>query len=183
VENTNYVRVGWLGRTRGLRGEIWVTPDTDFPERFVDLKEVFLKSRDEWEKFTIVSSTMIGGRPALRFEKISSKEDAARLTNRELAVPRDQVVRLADGSHYIFDLIGCCICDAASGDVIGELVDVEQYPANDLYVIEMPDKQRVHCPAVQTFVTEIDIEGRRILVNRIGLYDAMSSENADANEV
>lgn len=171
-----FIRVGWLGRSRGVHGDIWVTPDTDFPERFVDLKEIFVRSRSTWEKYTIVRSTLIGGRPVLRFEHIASPEEASRLTNRELAVSRDQVVELPEGSHYIFELIGCAVVDSASGEAIGELVNVEIYPANDVYLVETADGRMLSCPVVRSFVKQVDIAARRIVIDPRGLLDATSSK-------
>ncbi len=176
MAEVEFVRVGWLGRTRGVRGEIWVTPDTDFPERFVKLKEIFVRHRDTWEKFEIAESSLVGGRPVLRFEDITTPEDAARLTNRELAVPKGEVMALPEGSHYYFDLIGCGVYDRESGELIGELVDIEAYPANDMYVIETPEHHRVYCAAAKPYVFDIDTAGRRIVIDREGLFDATSRD-------
>ncbi len=172
MTDNEFVRVGWLGRTRGVHGEIWVTPDTDFPDRFLKLKEIFVRHRDTWEKFEIAESTLIGGRPVLRFEDITTPEDAARLTNRELAVSKADVMALPDGSHYIFDLIGCRVYDRDSGDLIGELVDVEAYPANDAYIVETVEHERLCCVAARPYVFEVDTAARRIVIDRNGLFDA-----------
>lgn len=178
-----YVRVGWLGRTRGVSGDVWVTPDTDFPERFLGLKEIFVRNRDQWERFAVEQSHIISGRPVLRFAGIKSPEEARRLTNRELAVARDRVVELPEGSHYIFDLVGCAVYDEA-GMMIGELVDVELYPANDVYVIRTPEGRKKQLPVARPFVKEIDTAGRRIVIDRTGLFDATSASPTDTgNEV
>lgn len=169
-----YVRVGWLGRTRGVNGNVWVTPDTDFPERFLDLKEIFVRDRDHWVLFVVEESELIGGRPVLRFQGIRSLEDARRLTNRELAVPRDQVYELPEGSHYIFEMIGCAVYDE-TGTLIGELTNVESYPANDVYVIQTPAGRQKHLPAARPFVKEIDLAQRRLTIDRAGLFDATSA--------
>jgi 16S rRNA processing protein RimM len=174
-----FIRVGWLGRTRGVTGDIWVTPDTDFPERFLNLDEVFVRDRDRWDLLAIDAADLIGGRPVLRFRGITSLEEARRLTNRELAVKRHQVVELPGDSHYIFDLIGCSVFDRA-GTLVGELVDVETYPANDMYVIRTPQGTMKHLPAARPFVADIDIAGKRIVIDRAGLFEATSASQNDA---
>ena len=99
-----FVSVGKLGKSRGLGGEIYVTPSTDFPERFLDLKEVYLADHGDWKRMQIASSRRVGCR-----------EDAARLTNRELAVDADQLVELPPNSYYTFDLVGCEVFEVMSG--------------------------------------------------------------------
>lgn len=183
AEILEYVRVGWIGKTRGVSGDLWVTPDTDFPERFRDLKEIFVRDRDRYELLAISEADIISGRPVLHFEGVDSLEDARRMTNRELAVPRDQVMALPEGSHYIFELIGCSVYDE-TGTLIGELNNVESYPANDMYVIRTPDGKYRHAPVAKPFVREIDTAGKRIIIDRSGLFEATSASPTDAgNEV
>ena len=164
-----YIIVGKLGRTRGLEGEIYITPVTDFPERFLELKSIFVKNKKEWEKIHIDFVRMIGKRPAVRFKNVRSPEDASVFVNRDIAVLKNDLVELPEKSFYIFDLIGCQVKDEATDDIIGEVIDVEQYPANDAYVIELPDKEKVRFPAVKQFVKSIDIENKQIVIDKAGL--------------
>jgi 16S rRNA processing protein RimM len=93
------VVVGKLGRARGLHGDMFITPLTDFPERFAELEEILLQGPDGWESFRIARNDFISGRPVIRFEGIHTPEDASRLTNRILAVPREEIFGLPEGSH------------------------------------------------------------------------------------
>ena len=165
------VIVGKLGRPRGLYGEIHVTPATDYPERFDGMNEIHVRTRDGWEILRIASTTMVGYRPVIKFENVNSPEEAARLTNRELAVPKDQLVTLPEDEHFIFDLVGCEVIEQQSGDRIGEVVNVEQYPANDVYVVKTTSKLPLMIPVVGQFVKAIDIVAKRIIVDTTGLTD------------
>lgn len=166
-----YITVGKLGRTRGVRGELYVTPFTDFPERFVGMTEIYVKNRSEWELKKIESSKLVGKRPVIKFEAINSPEDAAVFTNRELAVTKEQLVQLPEGSFYLFDLVGCDVYDETAGTKIGSLVEVEQYPANDVYTIETDDGKRLKLPVVKSFVKRIDIEAKKIEIDPAGLFE------------
>jgi len=170
VPSEAFVIVGKLGRPRGLTGEIYVTPETDFPQRFVGLKEIYVRDRNRWEKRSLISSRLISGRPALLFEDITTPEEAARLTNRDLAVPRSQAVALPDDTYYIFDLIGCDVLEEDTDRLIGQVVDVERYPANDVYVIKSTSGEMLRCLAVRQFVRKVDIQGRKISVLTAGLF-------------
>ncbi|MBU8933867.1 MAG: ribosome maturation factor RimM [candidate division Zixibacteria bacterium] len=178
MSDEEFVVVGRLGRPRGLNGEIYVTPETDFPDRFVGLKDILVRRRGDWEKIKIVSAAIVSGRPVLRFEGIRTPEDAARFTNCDVAVPKTEMVELPEGSHYIFELVGCELIEEKTGRLLGRVVDVEQYPANDAYVIETTKGKKVLFPAVKKFVREIDTEAGRITVDPAGLIENEKSQTA-----
>lgn len=166
---TEYITVGKFGRTHGLEGDIYVTPLTDFPDRFGQLKIVYLATDSGWDKVEIESVEMMNGRPVMKLKTIDTAQDAARLVNRELAITRDQLMPLERGLFYVFDLIGCAVVDGKTNDVIGTIADVTRYPANDVYVIEATEGGRMICPAVADFVLSVDIEARRVVIDRGGL--------------
>lgn len=114
---------------------------------------------------------MVSGRPVLKFTGVDNPEAAARLTNRELAVSRDKTVPLPEGSFYLFDLIGCQVYDEGSDESLGEVVDVQQYPANDAYIIEMADGRRTLLAAIEQYVKQIDIGSKKIVIDAAGLVD------------
>lgn len=170
-ETESFITVGKLGRTRGLDGEMYITPLTDFPDRFLGLKEIFVDNQGTWEKIAIASSRIVSGKPVVRLAEVNSPEDASRYTNRLLAVHRTQVQKLPPDSYYIFDLIGCTMIQESSGEELGTVVDVYQYPANDAYVVRTADGKDVLFPAVKQYVKRVDIEAGQILVDDGGLFD------------
>ncbi len=170
-DTKKYIAVGQLGKTRGVCGEIYVTPTTDFPERFLDLKEIHVREHGQWEKMAIVSAQLIAGRPVLKFKNVNCPEEASRLTNRELAVTDDQLVQLPGNTFYLFDLVGCIVIDVGTGHELGEVTDVQQFPANDVYVIRSKTGKEVLFPAVKKFVRRVDITERRILVDPGNMFD------------
>jgi 16S rRNA processing protein RimM len=171
AQQQEFITVGKLGRTRGIHGELYVTPFTDFPERFLDLKEIYVEYRGVWERRVIESSRLVSARPVIRFANVTNPEDAARLTNRNLAVTRDQVVKLPEDSFYIFDLVGCKVYEEDTSRYLGEVVDVRQYPANDAYVIRRETGDDVLFPVIRQYVKHIDIDQKKIVVDSAGLFD------------
>ena len=169
--NEELITVGKIGKTRGLNGELYVTPLTDFPDRFIGLKEIFVGNRGAWERMNIVSSRMIGDRPVIGIAGFTTPEAAARLTNRELAVPRDELVELPDDVYYVFDLIGCTVVGGENGERLGEVKDVESYPANDVYLVQMADGSRRILPPTKQAVKLVDLKNRRIVVDADSLLE------------
>ena len=166
-----FVTVGRLGRPRGLSGEIFVTPLTDFPERFVNIKEIFVSRKNDWEKKKVVSSKFVSGRPVLLFENINSPEQASRLTNRFLAIPKNMVMELPEGSNYIYDLIGCQVIDEKTGEAIGQITDVELFPANDVYMIETNDGRMKSLPVIERYVKKVDADAKKVFIDPSGMIE------------
>jgi len=171
VDSARFILIGRLGRSRGVDGEIYVTPLTDFPDRFRDLQQIYLDEKGSWRTIKIERVRFIAGRPILKLEEINNPEDAGRLTNRNVAVTADQLVELPEGSHWVFDLVGCNVFDEADGRRIGEVIDVLRYPANDAYVIKTDDGREILFPAVSEYVKEIDANEKKIVVRSAGLFD------------
>lgn len=164
-----FVTVGRLGRSRGVRGELYVIPDTDFPQRFLSMRELHLRTKDGWEKIKIDSTRMVSGRPVIKLEGVDTPEDAARYTNREIGVPQVEVVKLPEGSFWIHDLVGCEVIDESTGSVMGEVTAVETYPANDVYMIRTIEGDELSIAAVEKFVKRVDISKKKVVVDTTGL--------------
>lgn len=166
-----FVTVGKLGRTRGLDGELYVILMTDFPNRFLHLSDIYLKIKNRWEKKQIVSTRFVSERLVIKFENINTLEDATRFINCELGVPLEQVVKLPEGSYYVFDLIGCEVFDNDKKDYLGRIVDVMILPANDVYVIKSKDNKELLIAAVKKFVKKVDIENKQIFIDKAGMLE------------
>ena len=152
-------------------GWLWITPDTDFPDRFLNLDRILVSESETWRELRVEGAQVIGGRPVIKFAGIDTREDAGRLTNRRLAVTREQLVQLPPDTHYVFDLVGCEMRDEASDRRLGEIVDVIRYPANDVYVVRTADGKDVLFPAVNSFVRRIDVAARIVTVISGGMFD------------
>ena len=163
------ITIGKIGKPRGVNGEMYVTPMTDFPDRFVGLKEIYVDSRGSWEKMTVTSSKLVAGRPVIGLEQVKNPEDASRLTNLTLAVPRDQLVKLPENTYFEFDLIGAEVIDHAAGVTVGKLEEIQHYPANDVYIIRKLDGSELLCPAITEFVRQVDVAAKKIVIVTAGL--------------
>jgi 16S rRNA processing protein RimM len=82
-------------------------------------------------------------------------------------VPKQEIATLPEDQYYQFDLIGCKVFDGEKE--IGNVINVEQYPANDVIFIESSDGTLYSLAALDTFVTKIDIANKRIEINAAGL--------------
>ena len=167
----SYVAIGRIIKPRGFRGEVRIFPLTDYPERFTDLRSVYVENQEgDLRLLTIVCVHQRPGCLVLQFAEVTTEEEAEGLRGCFLVVPREEVVSLPVGSFYVFDLIGMQV-ETERGEIVGLLIDVEHYPASDVYVIDRGGKT-VLIPAVKEIVKQIDLRERRIcIVDRPGLLE------------
>ena len=169
--NDTFVIIGKLGRSRGLNGELYITPVSDDIERFLELDSFYIKRKSVWKKFEIDQTTLIGKRPVVKLKGVNNPENAAVFTNSEIALLKEDLEELPEESFYVFDLVGCKVFSVGSDEFVGEIIDVEQYPANDVYLIKLENETLIRFPAVKHFVKLIDIENKRVEIDKAGLFD------------
>ena len=150
-------------KPQGRRGEVAAELHTDFPERFAERKRVFaLLPAGARRELHIEEFWPHKGRMVLKFEGVDSIDEAEQLNGCEIQIPRSERAELEPGVAYVGDLVGCEV--VASGAAIGK-VDEVQFGAGDapLLVIHQ-GKREVLIPFAEAFLTEVNLEGRRIVM-------------------
>lgn len=146
----------------GIRGEAKVRLETDFPERFLSLKQVCIRRADGSAELVAVRAVrMHKGQALLKFEGIDRIEDVDARRGALLQVRREDRVPLPGDSFYISDVVGFEVC-TEDGRTLGTLDEVLKYPAQDLWRVG-----EALIPAARPFVQRIDTEGRRIVVSLV----------------
>ena len=69
----------------------------------------------------------------------------------------------AINSYYIFDLEGLDVYNIKNKK-IGIVKRIEQYPANDVIIVEN-DTKEVMVPATKEFVIEVDLKERKLIID------------------
>jgi 16S rRNA processing protein RimM len=145
-----FVRVGRVGRPHGVDGAFVVEDGSEDPSRF----EVGAQLVVDGELSTVVLSRQVGkGRRAIKLDRRAER-------GAELTVLRDTLPPLDSGSYYVADLVGMAVVDE-HGAHIGVVRDVVPGPANDAIELDTG----VLLPLVEDCVREVDLEGRRVVLN------------------
>lgn len=153
-----YLQVGIISSTHGVHGEVKVFPTTDDVNRFKKLKEALLRlPSGEQLPLKIVSVKFFKQFAILKFEGYDSINDIEKYRGLSLYVSRENAVRLAKDEYYIADLIGMRVVDE-EGQELGELTDVMETGANDVYVIAKPDGSELLLPAISQCILQVDVE-------------------------
>lgn len=165
------LQVGVITTTHGIRGEVKVYPTTDDVHRFEELESVLLDTGKEYRELKIKSVKYFKQYAILKFKGIDNINDIEKYKGKSLFVTRENAQPLGEDEYYIADLIGLTIVDE-SGVTIGELVDVIETGANDVYEVKTPDGGDVLLPAIKDCILDVDMDEKIILVHMLkGLVD------------
>lgn len=165
------LQVGAITSTHGVHGEVKVFPTTDDVKRFSKLKEVELETPTGTITLHIKGVKYFKQFAILKFEEYDSLNDVEFIKGRKLFVTRKNAVKLQKDEYFIADLIGMKVMDPDM-QVEGELTDVMQTGANDVYDITLSDGRNFLLPAIAECIKKVDMEDGVITIHILeGLLD------------
>lgn len=155
--------VGFVTRPHGIRGHVFVHPETDFPEeRFRVGAELFVNRGGRVDTMRVTASRMQQGRPVIGLEGVTDMDTARGLAGLEFRVPADSLPALPAGTFYHHDLVGSVV-ETSGGQVVGTVSKVEGDPGNSRLVVQ-GDRGEVLIPLAVDICTSIDPASKRIVV-------------------
>ncbi len=156
--------VGRIARAHGLRGQVIVNPETDFPdERFQPRAELFIERGGRVETLIVTTARFHGERPVLGIEGVETMNDAATLAGQELRVPVERLAALPPDTFYRHDLIGCRV-ETRDGRTVGVVRDVEGTLVGSRLVVD-GEAGEVLIPLVSNICPIVDPASRRIVID------------------
>ena len=156
------VTIGRIIKAFGLQGQLLVEPLTDFPERFAPESIVLLQGSPR----TIQHSRLTKGWWVLKLEGINTLEEACQLRDEPLTIGEADLHPLPQGQYYRFQIVGLRVYTTA-GEYLGDITDILETGSNDVYVVKGAGKETL-VPAIAEFIHEVDLEGRRIVIEMEG---------------
>lgn len=158
-----FIAIGKILKTQGNRGAVRVLPLTDFPDRFKELKKINVSIKGDR---LIMNIEEVMQRPKyiiVKFKGINDMNAAEGIKGGVLEITRAELVPLPEGSYYIFDIVGLSVY-GSGGERFGEITEVLRTGANDVYIVDTGGKPLL-IPALRQVVKEIDLTGRRMVVD------------------
>jgi 16S rRNA processing protein RimM len=156
--------VGRIARAHGIRGQVIVNADTDFPgERFRPGAGLFMKrANGRVESITLTTVRFHRDRPVVGIDGVDDMNAASALAGAELRVPVASLTALPQGTFYRHDLIGCVV-ETENGARVGVVADVEGTLGGSRLVIGT-ERGEVLVPLATEICTTIDPAGKRIVI-------------------
>ena len=170
---TGMVLVGQVARTHGLRGEIVVNIESDFPgKRFCKDAVVYIDGASGVEALKILKARFHSGRPIVTIEGVESISEAETLIGKQLRVPLSEQVPLPEGSYYEYSLVGCEVI-TVDGKRVGVVVGVQGVSGSSRLVVEGVEKgDEIQIPLAQPICVSIELEQKSVVIDPpLGLLD------------
>lgn len=167
----DFLQIGVISSTHGIKGEVKVYPTTDDVNRFKKLKELFLDTGKEKILLHPENVKFFKQFVILKFKEFGSLNEVEAFRGKSLLVDREHAVKLKKDEYFIADLIGLTVITNREEE-FGTLTDVIQTGANDVYVVQTKEGKEVLFPAIKECILKVDMEHRTVLVHVMdGLLD------------
>jgi len=164
----DYIKVGKIVNTHGVKGCLKCISLTDDLERFDNLEYIYTEKDDVKRKIENVWYSK--GMAYLTLENISDMSTAESFKDSYISILESQLRKLPKDTYYLFDLLGVEVF-TTEGEFIGKINDIFQTGANDVYEVKNKNKSFL-IPAVKDFVKEVNIQDKKMVIeNREGLLE------------
>lgn len=158
-----YLQVGVISSTHGIRGEVKVFPTTDDPARFKVLKDVILDTGKEQIPMEIQGVKFFKQFVIVKFKGIDNINDVEKYKGKSLLVTRENAAPLGEDECYIADLVGMTVF-TEDGE-FGVLKDVIETGANEVYVVDSKEHGEVLIPAIHECILDVNVEEQTMKVH------------------
>lgn len=161
-----YIEIGQIVNTNGLKGVVKVNPFTDDISKFEDLKYVYIQLKSELKKVKIEQVRYNKNQVLLKLEGIDSIEEAEKYRNFYLKTEKESQEDLGEDTYYIVDLIGIDVY-SDKNEYLGKIEDVFPTGSNDVYVVKDNLGKQILIPAIADVVKEVDLKNKKMIINLI----------------
>ena len=146
MKHNDFITIGVIIAPHGVRGDLRIMPQTDFPERFMHMDACYIDGKE----YHVASARFHKQFVLASFKEIPDRNAAELFAKKEIQVRREDLVELPEGRYYIFDIIG---------------LEVLQPGANDVYVVSKDGEPDQLFAAIEEVVKDIDVENKLMIVD------------------
>lgn len=155
---TEYLNVGKIVNTHGIRGEVRVISQTDFPdERYQKgAKLTLFRTGKEPLELTITSHRKHKNFDLLTFDGYPNINDVEPFRDGILKVDMADLTELAADEFYYHEIIGLQVVEE-DGKELGKIKEILSPGANDVWVVQRKGKKDALIPYIDSVVKSIDL--------------------------
>ncbi|QKD82621.1 ribosome maturation factor RimM [Thermoleptolyngbya sichuanensis A183] len=167
--DTEWMEVGRIVGAQGLKGEVRVYPDSDFPERFLEPGTRWLQGPGEAtpRSVKLVAGRLLAGKNlyVVKFAEVGDRTQAEALRGAVMLVPAGDRLPLEEDEFHVRDLIGLEVWHQVTQTQVGTVTDLIA-AGNDLLEVKLLAPQgkttTVLIPFVRAIVPVVDLPSRRL---------------------
>ncbi|MDP4114622.1 MAG: ribosome maturation factor RimM [Bacteroidota bacterium] len=150
----NYFLIAKILAPAGNGGYVKIFSFSDFPDRFKQLKNVYIDFFGDKKLFSVEKVKYQKKDISIKFSNFNSDSDVEILVGKEVFIDSSDSVSLPADTFFIHDLIGSKVIQ--NNNELGIITDVLNSPANDIYVIKKLSGEELLIPAVISFIEKFD---------------------------
>ncbi|MFL1894921.1 ribosome maturation factor RimM [Aquimarina sp. 2-A2] len=146
-----------------FKGEVLAKLDTDEPETYLNMESVFVDYNNNLvpyfiEKCSLHKSDLL----RIRFEDVTSEEEADDLMKADLYLPLTLLPKLDGDRFYYHEVIGFTVIDSNFG-VVGTIKSINDTTSQALFEIDNNGTE-ILVPMNDEFIQKLDREKKEILI-------------------
>lgn len=162
--------LGIITRPHGLSGEVQISLYTETPEAYQKLESVYVEISNKLIPFFIESISISGKRAIVRFDDVSSQQEASTFSGKKIFLPMEFLPDLEEDQFYYHEISGFKIIDKSKGE-LGLVEAVVENPGHDLIIMGYLSKE-VLIPITDNIVLLVDRDNKTVQVDLpIGLLE------------
>ena len=162
----NFLEIGQIVNSDGLKGQMKIVPFTDDITRYSDLKTIYIEMNKQLKEFKIEQVKYHKNNVLIKLEGIDDINDTEQFKNCYVKVDRTNAVELPEDSYFIVDLLGLEVF-TEDNNLLGKIVDVFPTGSNDVYVVKDELGKQILLPAIGEVIKNVDIPNKKMIVNLI----------------
>lgn len=162
---TDYLNVGKIVNTQGLKGEVRVISQTDFPELRYKKGTVLTLVQENHApiQLTVKSHRKHKNFDILSFEDHPSINDVEKYRDGMLKISKAELTELPENEFYYHEIIGLTVIDE-QGDELGTIKEILSPGANDVWVVQRLKQKDILLPYIDSVVQTIDLDNGTVTV-------------------
>ena len=160
----DYLKVGKIVNTHALQGEVRVVSNSDFKEeRFKVGSELFIDYNGDYIPVKVKTHRVNKSFDLLKFVDMYHINDVEKYKGCEILVDASNLSELDEEEFYFYEIIGCEV-KTTDGVTLGEIIDILQTGANDVWVIKRKGEKDILVPYIEDVVKAVDIENKTVTI-------------------
>lgn len=173
----NYLDVGKIVNTHGIKGEVRVQSLTNHPEeRYAKGSELVIQlGNGDYKPVTVKSHRVHKSFDLLTFEEFANINDVEQYKTKMLQIDGEFLPELDAGEYYTSQIIGAEVYDEEK-NLIGKLKEIMFLPANDVWVVGRQNKKDLLLPHIDSVILDVDIAHNKITVR---VLEGLDDEDAN----
>lgn len=161
----NLKTVGKIANTHGIRGELKIVPETDFPERFeIGNELIIVDSLNKQTPVTVQTSRLHKNLFIVQFAGFTNINDVEKYKGALLKIDAKNQLPLEEGEYYYHEIIGCKVI-TEEGQELGLISEVLTPGANDVWVVALPKGKQLLLPVIDDVILDVDVVNKMIRIH------------------